>query len=74
MPPLVLGSILKSAPGWKRGCFALRELVAVFATASPSVKHCPAQGSTTACEGAGGRLGPLIGSFPTLPTHCSLSV
>lgn len=55
MPPLVLGSILKSAPGWRRGCFALGELVAVFAVASSSVKHWPARGAPLHVKGLGWR-------------------
>lgn len=67
MPPLVLGSVLKSAPGWRRGCFALGELVAVFAVASSSVKHCPAWGSPLHVKGLEEGLDLYVGVFPSCP-------
>jgi len=67
IPPLVLGSILKSAPSWSRGCFALSELVAVFASASSSVKHWLARGAPLRTEGLKEGLDHYLGVSPSCP-------
>lgn len=67
MPPLVLGSILKSAPGWRRGCFALGELVAAFSSASSSIKYWPAREAPRLVKGLEEGLDHYLGVYPSCP-------